>query len=356
MSLLDTLMLPIRTEYQGSLDKNEARSSVVGAFEFMYKDGFRADSIIQPSVRQAIESTAAFDNTVQTPVINANNISITNIRSCNIPIDDNTSSLVNYTLATYVFTIAMYPAQYTNNNISYEDDFARKLRERSIALAKVFDTQSISALESNKNVYWPSTMTDFYGQVGDAFQIPLSAQQDYYNNLRAIKMTQDFEDEVSIISNPMGAVLRDFLDNQGANNGTNLSFQMPGYDWYWTNRIANNAGVRSTQYAVTEGNTAVVTRVDPDARMGHRINDGKFWEVQNVPLLGSGVSIDMGVYYDSDCADASGLQTPNGGVAGKTRTKVEKWEFSVDAGFFTAYNSDTANTFSPITKVELLNA
>ena len=62
--------------------------------------------------------------------------------------------------------------------------------------------------------------------------------------------------------------------------------------------------------------------------------------------------MDLGVFYQSDCADASAIQAA--GLGNSTRTQVESWEFSVDVFYVRPYVSDPVNRYSPIVKAEIL--
>lgn len=349
MSLVNTLMQPLRSEYMESLDKNEARPSRYGAWDFANVDGARPESIFDQDLRNKIKGS--IDNTVQVPVLDAKAVTIGNTRSCTIADDENTSQLVTLVFSTLSFGFTMIPGQYMNNDIKYQADFNRKLKRYLNALGASLDNLAIAALENNKNQFWTGIDPAYYSQVGDALQVSQAEKNDYYNNLQAIMDTMDFYGGVNIVGSTSGTPLVRRLDNQGSNNGTNETFQLDPYTWYNTNRIANGAGVQSTHYAVADGTLAFESRLDKDALMGHSVGGGqKEWGVVDVPIPGSNFSIQMGSYYTEDCADKSSL---NSGTASQRRTKVEAFEWSADVVFAVAYNSDPATRFSPIVKTEI---
>lgn len=352
MSLVNTLMQPLREEYSGRYDKNESRPSRYGAFDFMSEDGRRPSSIFSQDLRDKIRMS--FDNTVQVPVIQANDITISNVRSCTIADDENTSVLVNLVFVTYAFDFTMYPSQYRNNDIKYQEDFTRKLNDRLIKFAATLDSQAIATMESNRNQFFTG-LTDFYPNTGNALRVSAAQQNDYYNNLQAIKETMDFYDEVEIVSSTKGSPLVRRLDNQGSSNATNESFQIDPFAFRFTNRIANGAGVNSTHYAITHGSTAIETRIDPDAEANAMIGDGQImWEAVNVPLPGSNETVRMGSFFRADCADASNVAGP--ASAGLTRSKKESFAWSADFVFGVAYNSNPAGRYGPILKTEILSS
>ncbi len=347
MSLVATLMQPLRTEYLGALDKNEARASRYGALEHFIEDSKRPDSIFDTDVRAKIKQS--FGNSVVIPVIDAKTVTIGNVRSCTIADDENTSKLITLSFATYAFGFTMYPSQYINNDIKYQGDFTRKLRNYLNQFFGLLDSQAIATLENAKNQFWTG-ITAYYPQVANALQVTQAQKNDYYNNVQSILETMDFYGTPHIISSTSGQPMVRRLTNQGAGNAINEEFQLQPYQWHWTNRIPNAGGIQSTQYIVQEGSTAFETRVDPDSEAGHDIGNFIEWNKVNVPIPNSAQSIEMGTLYRKDCADASGLQA---GTTGLTATLKESFQWSVDVVFATAYNSAPSTRYNPIVKVEI---
>jgi hypothetical protein len=340
-------MQPLRTEYQGQLDKNEARSSRYGAYDFFREDSARPDSIFDQDIRSKIKNS--FGNSVVVPVIDAKAVTIGNIRSCTIVDDENTSRLVTLTFATYAFGFTMYPSQYFNNDIKYQADFNRKLKNYLNQFAALMDGQAITALENAKNQFW-TNIAQFYPEVADALQVTQAQKNDYYNNVQAIMETMDFYGKPHIVGSTAGSPLVRRLVNQGAGNAINEQFQLTPFEWHYTNRIPNAAGVQDTHYIVQEGSTAFESRVDPDSMAGSKIGDQIEWSEVNVPIPNSPYSLDMGSLYRKDCADASGLTT---GTTGLTATLKESFQWSVDVVFSTVYNSSPSTRYNPIVKTEI---
>lgn len=347
MSLVQTLMQPLRTQYMGSLDKNEARSSRYGAWDFFNEDSKRPDSIYDTDIRAKIKNS--FGNSVVIPVLDAKTVTIGNVRSCTIADDENTSKLVTLTFATYAFGFTMYPSQYKNNDIKYQQDFTRKLKYYLDKFAATLDSQAITTLEAAKNQFWTG-ITAYYPNVGNALQVTQAQKNDYYNNLQAIMETMDFYGVPHVVSSTSGSPMTRRLAEQGANNSSNESWQLTPYDFHFTNRIANAGGIQSTQYVVQEGTCALETRVDPDSEAGNSIGTQVQWSKVNVPLPGTANGIEMGSLYREDCSDGSNVQS---GTTGLTATKKEGYQWSVDIVFSTAYNSAPASRYNPIVKTEI---
>lgn len=348
-NLVATVLQNYISMYQGRLDKQEQRPSIYGALNMAQAQTQDPSSILDSRVKQGIDSR--FNTSVQVPVINYENVNVSNVRSCTLQTGGSTSALVTLTATTYVVGILMYPQQHYENYVSYQEAFNKHLDAALQKLASTIDTGVVNKLGAVTNQYFPAAITAFYPVVANALQVPQAEKNDFYNNLASIMETMDFPGQVSVNTNPigMGPVRR--LAAQGQGNAVNEGFQLLGYTWYPTNRVTNGgAGIESTLYAVAPGSVAIYSRVDPDARQRTRIHESNYWDIfPSAPYL----NMDLGVYYQAQCADASAIQAS--GMANSTNTKVESWQFSVDVFYLAAYNSDIANRYSPIIKAEILS-
>ncbi len=343
MALANTLTQSLRSKYPNNFDKNEQRLSRYAAWDFFKKDTKVPGTIFTPDILQNIKNS--FGNSVVIPVIDGEDVAIGNVRSCTVVDSENTSKLVTLTFVTYSFGFTMFPAQHYNNDIKYQADYDRKLKKYLVKLAATLDTQCISTLEAAKCQALAATV-GFYPEVADALQVTQAQKNDFFNNAESILHTLDFYDTPHVIANTALGSLWRRLDNQGSNNGTNESFQLPPFTPWMTNRIANGVGVQITGYLVQEGTCATENRNDPDAIMGSKVGTQMQWEEVQMPI----VDLKMGSFYREDCTDASGLQA---GAAGLTRTKKESFEFSTDVCFQTSYNRDITTLPNPIVKFEI---
>ena len=129
MSLVATRLQNWRVE-NPEFDRNMTRPCEYGALDFFIEQTDSATSIISPKLRE--RAFASIGNTVQIPVIDYDgNVQVSNVRSCIIQDDENTSSLYTIVWATYAIGFTMVPAAYTNNEISYEHDFFRKMEKNN---------------------------------------------------------------------------------------------------------------------------------------------------------------------------------------------------------------------------------
>ncbi len=359
-TLIGTLMQPLRSEYQNKFDKNELRESRYGALKLFQQESENRP-IFDDETRNNIMKS--YGNSVVIPVLNARTVSVSTpyTRTCAIVDSENTSDLVTLTFASYGWGFSMTPATHFNNDIKREQDFAFKFNNYLIQFATQLDLLCLAQLESDKNQLF-TLLTDYYSVVGGALQVPQAEKDDFYNNVEALMSMMDFYDGSNIVGSTshMPIVRRQMA--QGAQNDKNDAFQFQGggsnpegtqirpYNWFPTNRLANGVGVESTTYLVNEGTLYIGNRNDADSIIGGSIGgDHKVWGQENVPV----VNMEMGTFFQQDCADASGLA--GGATAGNTRSRKEGYEFSTDVMVASSYNSDPATRYNPILKVEILN-
>lgn len=346
MSLVLSLTQSLRTQYPSNLDKNEQRLSRYGAWDFFNNDSRVPGTILTPEIESNVK--ASFGNTVVVPVIDGEDVSIGNVRSCTVVDAENTSRLVTLTFITYAFGFSMYPAQHFNNDVKYQADYDRKLLKYLTKFAAVLDTQCITTLETQKNQFWTAIDPDFYPENLNALQVSQAKKNDFYNVAASVMERMDFYGKPHIIHNPYNKPLFTRLLNQGPNNAINEQFQFTPFTFWGTNRIANDAGIESAGYMVQEGSVAMSNRNDPDAIL-QSTGPGMEWSEVTLPI----VNLRVGSFYREDCNDAHALQT---GTSGLTRTKRESFEFSTDICFMSVYNRDLANRYNPIVKFQITTA
>lgn len=344
-----TILQDYVSSYAGTIDKLEQRPSIYGALDMFKSQTASPGSILDANIRRDIERS--FNNSVKVPVVNYKDVTIGNARTCALQGDGITTALVTLTAVTYTFGFLGYPMQHYENYVSYQQATAKLIDAGLQKLASTIDAACVAFLETNKNQHFPAEMLDFYAEVGDAFQVPNVDKNDFYNQVGSIMQTADFPMEADVVTNPLGMSLVRRLAAQGAANSINETFQLLGYTWWPTNRVLNGAGVEQTLYLVAPNSVAIVPRNSPDAKARTRIHESKYWDIfPNAPYLGW----DLDVFYQAECADASAVQAS--GLAKFTQTKVESWQFAVDVFMLKSYNSAPATTYSPIIKVEILEA
>ena len=161
MSLIATRLQNWRVE-DPEFDRNMTRPCEYGALDFFVEQTDARNSIINPRLRE--RAFASIGNTVQIPVINYDeNVQVSNVRSCVIADNENTSALYTVTWATYAVGFTMVPAAYMNNEISYEHDWLRKMEKISRAMANALDSAAVAQLVGDAHIASLNSVDDLLG-------------------------------------------------------------------------------------------------------------------------------------------------------------------------------------------------
>lgn len=354
MSYANTVYNALRTRYPNNYDKNERRLSQYGALEIFEKQNTDPNSFINAEARALIEDSFGSSAEVNHPVLNATTATIGTSITCAMPDanDGNSDLVVTATPTTYAFGFTMVKDQHIKNEIGYEAALQEKLVRYELQLLEEMDIDAVSVIESAINAYFPAEILAYYSQTANALQVAQANKDDFYNNLSAILAEMDFAGGSDILANRIHEPMVNRFINQGAGNSENQQFQFGGYQYFYDNtrRIANNAGVESTVYAIKSGSLAMIDRIPTAYKEGALIggdrNPVKEKTTMRLPLTG----IEIGVLYQQDCSDQSAL----GIGEANTASFVEGWSFFLQRYFLTVYNSDTVNRYTPILKAEIL--
>jgi len=361
-NIVATLMQELRTNGASSLSVNENRPSEYGALDLFRRQSAGPRTLLTADLQNKL--TNSFGQVVKASVIDYENPTISNVRTCAVQTGGLNSKQVSFTFFTLAFGFVMVPAMFDNNDLSYEDVFTQQLSNRVNAAKSLLDTKCVDFSNLHVNQYFPAEMLAYYAKSGNAFQVPVQTDSNgrknwmgLYNYLTSILAQQDFGGLTpDILTNPRGmADVRD-LSSQGAYNATNKAWEVGLVgNFYQSPRVLNSGvGVAATEYAFLPGSVAIAGRLDPDCRTGRVIGDPnnpvKQWTSVDLPDLDK-----FGLYYQADCGDQSAALAANR-LSGLTRTMVESFEWSRDYCIFGAYNSDPTNRYEPINKFELLNA
>lgn len=349
MGLTATLTQGLRASYPNGLDKNEDRLSQYGGWEAFVNDTNSPDSIINQEVIAKAKMSAG--NSLAIPVINGDDITITNVRSCTISDYENTSALVTVTFSTYQFGFTMVPSQYKNNDIAYQADWNNKMKKMLKKMAATLDSAAIAKLEADKTAVMNSTLigegSKYGALVGDAVQVSSAQKNLFFNDLSTIMAADDFYGRFNVVgSNSLRSTVN-YLVNQGNANAENNEFQFGSFDFGYSNRVAVTDGSESSLYCMPKGTLATVNRNDPDSIMGSTINSENYFEEVFLPII----NLKMGSHYFKSCSDESAIVSP---AQNQLKAAVkEAFIFSTDVAFLTAYNSDPVTLPGAIHKADI---
>lgn len=342
MSLVATRLQNWRVE-NPELDRNMTRPCEYGALDFFIEQTNAANSILSPYLRE--RAFASMGNTVQIPVIEYDgNVQVSNQRTCVIADNENTSALYTIAWVTYSVGFTMVPAAYSNNEISYEHDFMRKMEKISRALANELDKGAVAALEANKTQVFKDLLQ--YQQVGNVIEVPTQMATEILGDVNPIMRANCYPEMIHIIGNAGVDSLVRKLAQHGVYNDVNKRMEYDNKVLHYTNNVANEEGKNGTFFAAVDGNVGVLTRVDREALRRARANFHE-WDVVRLPYI----DLPVGSHYYTAVGDQSAIM--GDATADLTCAVKEYFGFSVDVAFVVAYNSDPETVANPIIKAQI---
>lgn len=345
MSLIATRLQNWRVE-NPELDRNMTRPCEYGALDFFIEQTNAANSILSPYLRE--RAFASMGNTVQIPVIEYDgNVQVSNQRTCVIADNENTSVLYTIAWVTYSVGFTMVPAAYSNNEISYEHDFMRKMEKISRALANELDKGAVAALEANKTQVFKDLLQ--YQQVGNVIEVPTQMATEILGDVNPIMRANCYPEMIHIIGNAGVDSLVRKLAQHGVYNDVNKRMEYDNKVLHYTNNVANEEGKNGTFFAAVDGNVGVLTRVDREALRRARANFHE-WDVVRLPYI----DLPVGSHYYTAVGDQSAIM--GDATADLTCAVKEYFGFSVDVAFVVAYNSAPETVANPILKAQIAAA
>lgn len=342
MSLIATRLQNWRVE-NPELDRNMTRPCEYGALDFFIEQTNARNSILSPKLRE--RAFASIGNTVQVPVINYDgDVTVSNVRTCVIPDDENTSALYTVVWATYSVGFTMVPTLYMNNEISYEHDFLRKMEKVCRAFANSLDQAAVAALETNKTQAFKTLLN--YTKSCNAVQVPAQMATEILGDINPIMRANCYPEYIHLIANAGVDSLIRKLAQHGVYNDVNKRMEYDNKVLHYTNNVIDEKGKMGTMFAVADGNVGILTRVDREALRRTRANFHE-WDVVRLPYI----DLPVGSHYYTAVGDQS--QTAGAASADMTCNVKEYFGFSADVAFVIAYNSDQTTVANPIIKAEI---
>jgi hypothetical protein len=342
MSLIATRLQNWRIE-NPELDRNMFRPCEYGALDFFVEQTDAPNSIISPNLRD--RAFASIGNTVQVPVLNYDGeVTVSNVRSCTIADDENTSALYEVVWKTYSVGFTMVPTLYMNNEISYEHDFNRKMEKICRALANALDTDAVAALEAAKTQVFKDLLQ--YQQSSNVVEVPKQMATEILGDINPIMRANCYPEMVHIIGNAGVDSLIRKLAEHGIYNDVNKRMEYDNKIIHYTNNVLNGQGKNGTFFAVADGNVGVLTRVDREALRRASANFHE-WDVVRLPYI----DLPVGSHYYTAVGDQSAIA--GAASADMVCNVKEYFGFSVDVAYIVAYNSDPTTVANPIIKAEI---
>ena len=342
MSLIATRLQNWRV-LSPELDRNMFRPYEFGALDFFIQQTDSANSIISPELRD--RAFASMGNTVQVPVLNFDgDVTVSNVRSCTISDDENTSALYTVVWATYSVGFTMVPAMYLNNEINYEHDFNRKMEKVSRAFADALDAAAVAALDANKIQVFESALN--YNVVGNVVEVDPQMSTEVLGDVNTMMRANAYPEQLHVIGNAGVDALVRKLAEHDIYNDVNKRLEYENKIMHYTNNVVDESGKMGTFFAVADGNVAVLTRVDRESLLRTKANFHEF-DVVRLPY----VDLPVGSHYYTEVGNQASIA--GDATADLTCAKKEFFGFSADVAFIVAYNSAPSVVANPIIKAEI---
>lgn len=353
MSLVATIRQEARVAYPNMFDKFELRGQKYGLLDLALENAKMPQGIISPDLMA--KAKKSWGQALKIPVMTGASAANGTGLSCTFSGTEAISAHVAVTFVTISNGFLMRPALNAQNDISYEQEFARKYTDMVRKIASAIDVVVDSTLTTNIAAtaeYSSSYIGTKYPMVADKMQVSLANQPNYFNDLLDILAADDLEDqEFDVVgsTNMRGIVQQIF--SQGAGNQTNTSYQFNTGDWdfKYSNRVVLTPTTsNATGFVMPKGSVAMISRNSPDCLAKSKIGEVKFWDTMFDPTLG----VELDTLYEPQCADISATTTN----ADDTAALLEGFQFAAHYAILTPYsNFATSGVSSVIRKFDLLN-
>lgn len=365
MSLSVTRLQNFVVEETTRLSLQENRSSNTPVLDLFIKD---TPNLINTSILERVQGAA--NRVRQIPVLNdPRNTSVTigNSVSCTITDVLNTSAFYTVNYTPYSFSVTQTVAEFNNQYITKDDDFATKMRAGIDLLKRAIEIQCITALNNNRNKVWNASTLGPYTQLADAIRVPLSGHDFAFNNFTPILAGNDFDPNgVNVAANyGVWPVIMRYM-NQGVGNATNTGFQFANFQFSFSPRIVTGVNSIGAGFFMPRGTVAVTSwlpsqYVDPEV-LGEVNSEDREWGSVvlpdfNPPGFGGGPApFRLGFFRTVTCANKSGAYPGGVNDPSQSATPVVAWQFIVYVATIVAYNSNPTTKVSPIFRFELNNS
>ena len=324
-------------------DKNMTRPCEYGALDFFVEQTDAGRSFVTPELRDRALNSAG--RTIELPVINYDGgVTVSNVRSCVIADNENTSALIPVVFATYSVGFTMIPTLFMNNDITYQHDFNRKMEKNIRAMANALDVAAVASLAANRTQVFADLLD--YAMAGNTLSIPWDARMEILGDIDPIMRANCYPGQLHIVGNAGIDSLTRKLAQLGANNSINKVLEYAGKIFHYTNNVANESGRYGTAFAVEDGQVGYVTRAGRENIRATRSNFHE-WDIVRMPIL----NMPVDTHFYTEVGDQSA-------IAGESSADMncnvkEFFAFMVDVAFLTSYNSNPTTIANPIIKFDI---
>lgn len=323
---------------QSRLDKNEVAPRQFGALDLFINQSRRSDSLIDDETKARVRNSA--NTTVKFPVLKYNgDVTVANSRSCTIANGESTSAFQPATFVTYFVGVSMVPSLYMNNEIAYMRDLRKKLLDASRALSNAMDQACLAALASAKTQVLNEALG--YTFASNTLSVPYLGKDTVLGDLDAMESANGFDAGLNVVGDFAMRANIAKLAQFGPENAMNKRLEYAGKSFWTSKNITKTSGQYSNFYVVPNGQLDLLLRYDREAVLGTRAA-GHEWSIGNyLPDF----DLPVGLHYYEEVGDQSAIA----GDASSDMSCVhtERFGFSLDVAYITAYNSAATTLPSP---------
>ena len=347
-----TVLQDLRANYPSMLDKWELRPEVYGLLMKGVSNTTNPQGIISPDVIE--KSRMSWGRNVDIPVMSiASGANGTGL-GCTFTGTEAVSAFVNATYVTVSNGFEMQPAKNFQNEIKYQQEFARKYADAIRAMAgsvnAAIDTTLTGVIEGTYTSSYLGVGTK-YGAVGanSAIQVSLANRPDFFNDLVDILASDDIFPQLDVLSSINGRGIVSQLFAQGDANATNTAYQFQQGDYNFAFdkdvTVGAVAATDASAYVMPVGAYGILNRNSPDCMANTMTTSGKQFGTLFDPTLG----MMMDTLYFSEC-DTIAVESGN---AADTTASREFHQMAVHYAILTPYENTNSGV---IRKFDLLTA
>lgn len=317
------------------------------ATEFGLRAAIMADtprlSWLTPRLKAYLREIQGRDARV--PAIKKDSISAVTTMSYNLPLNLPETDYTTLSLVTLMVSFGLYPEDFVNQQVSYDETKRNRIMECDEALALALEGYINTHLSTYKTQVFDGT--DVYDEFNfnaatDTLEVSKDGQLDdtmfatiktlaAYNNWRA--------DGAFFIANPLCGKVYDRIAQYGPGNQKNLLAQaLP--EKYGSLRVTNTAGMAWSGYLVERGSIGIAPNYTLPFRTAKEVQGGQFdISAGALPMLGDRVGL-----YEELGVKAS---SANGNMSW-----VDKYAYIYSFFLLKKYNSDYTTQVSNILKID----
>ena len=338
MGTTNTRLQDIRVNSPSMLDKHELRPELYTLWQKGIMNATNPQGIISSDVLTKASNSWGLD--VEIPVMSIASAANGTGLTCTYTGTEAVSDLVTITWATISNGFNMVPSRNAQNQINYQQEFARKYADAIRAMAgaanALVDTTLTGVIEGTYTSSYIGAGQK-YGAIAanDAIQVSLANRPDFFNDLVDILASDDIFPQLDVLGsiNLRGIVSQLFAQGEANATNTAYQFQQGDYNFFFDKDVTVGAiaATDASAYVMPVGAYGIVSRNSPDCLAGTE-NKTHTWGTINDPTL----MMDIDYLYTDGCLDNSADPSA---YAGDTAVAQETHQMAMHFGILTPYES-----------------